>query len=103
MAGNFLRDKDIVIIAYGEIKNELRSGKTAPELASEAMEEVFRWSGLTNRDIDGLAINFPPPRSAIPFIPTSSPTISGSKRAGCSSRTSAVARFSATSRAPPLR
>jgi acetyl-CoA acetyltransferase len=59
MAGNFLRDKDIVIIAYGEIKNELRSGKTAPELASEAMEEVFRWSGLTNRDIDGLAINLP--------------------------------------------
>ena len=56
MAGNFLRDKDIVIIAYGEIKNELRSGKTAPELASEAMEEVFRWSGLTNRDIDGLMI-----------------------------------------------
>jgi acetyl-CoA acetyltransferase len=59
MAGNFLRDKDIVIIAYGEIKNELRSGKTAPELASEAMEQVFRWSGLTNRDIDGLAINLP--------------------------------------------
>jgi acetyl-CoA acetyltransferase len=59
MAGNYLREKDIVIIGYGEIKNELRSGKTAPELASEAMEQLLERTGLTNRDIDGLAINLP--------------------------------------------
>ena len=59
MASNFLASKDIVIIAYGEIKSELRSGKTAPEMASEVAEQLYDRTGLTNRDIDGLAINLP--------------------------------------------
>jgi acetyl-CoA acetyltransferase len=59
MGGNYLAEKDIVIIACGEVKSELRSGKTAPELAAEVMVQLLHQTGLTNRDIDGLALNLP--------------------------------------------
>ncbi len=59
MATNFLAEKDIVIIAYGEVKNELRSGKTATELTADVMVQLLAKTGLTNRDIDGFALTLP--------------------------------------------
>lgn len=59
MSANFLADKDIVIVAYGEVKNEVRSGKTATELSAAVMVELLAKTGLTNRDIDGFALTLP--------------------------------------------
>src|SRR5262245_58201129 len=59
MPANFLSSKDIVIIAYGEVKNELRSGKTATELTADVMVQLLAKTGLTNRDIDGFALTLP--------------------------------------------
>jgi acetyl-CoA acetyltransferase len=59
MAKNFLAEKDIVIIAYGEVKNELRSGKTATELTADVMVQLLAKTGLTNREIDGFALTLP--------------------------------------------
>ena len=59
MATNFLSEKDIVIIAYGEVKNELRSGKTATELTADVMVQLLAKTGLTSREIDGYALTLP--------------------------------------------
>src|SRR6185295_19498591 len=67
MAANFLSEKDIVIIAYGEVKNELRSGKTATELSAEVMVQLLKKTGLTNRDIDGFALLLPLSEVGNPF------------------------------------
>ena len=66
MATNFLAEKDIVIIAYGEVKNELRSGKTATELTADVMVQLLAKTGLTNRDVDGFALR-PAQTGALPF------------------------------------
>ena len=63
MAKNFLAEKDIVIIAYGEVKNELRSGKTATELTADVMVQLLAKTGLTNREIDGFALTLPLPET----------------------------------------
>ncbi len=59
MAENFLKDKDIAIIAYGELKNQRRTGKTPAEFAAEVMVQLLTKTGLANDDIDGVALNFP--------------------------------------------
>ncbi len=59
MADNFLKDRDIAIIAYGEVKNERRSGKTPSEFAAAVMAQLFEKTGLAHRDIDGFAVNMP--------------------------------------------
>src|SRR3990172_3339952 len=53
MNDNFLRSKDIAIIAYGETKLERRSGKAPYELASQVASELFSRTNLTPKDIDG--------------------------------------------------
>jgi acetyl-CoA acetyltransferase len=67
MPANFLADKEIVIIAYGELKNELRSGKTATELSADVMVQLLAKTGLTNRDIDGFALTLPLSETGNPF------------------------------------
>ena len=59
MVENFLKDKDIAIIAYSELQNRLRSGKTSYELAADVMLELLNKTGLSHRDIDGVAMSIP--------------------------------------------
>ena len=54
MHDNFLRSKDIAIIAYGETRLERRSGKSPYELASQVAAELLGKTNLTPKDIDGL-------------------------------------------------
>ena len=56
---NFLSDKPVAIIAYGEVKNQRRSGKRPYQFAAEVMEQLLNRTGLKNSDIDGLATHMP--------------------------------------------
>jgi len=55
MKDNFLKSKEIAIIAYGETRLERRSGKSPYELASQVAAELFEKTGLAPKDIDGFA------------------------------------------------
>ena len=59
MVNNFLRDKPVAIIAYGEVQNQRRSGKRPYEFAAEVMGQMLEKTGLRNSDIDGLATHMP--------------------------------------------
>lgn len=57
MNHNFLKSKDIAIIAYGETKLERRSGKSPYELAAQVASELLSKTNLRPQDIDGFATN----------------------------------------------
>ena len=59
MADNFLKDRSIAVIAYGELEIQRRSEATPGEFAAELMEQLLEKTGLSHRDIDGVAVNFP--------------------------------------------
>ena len=42
MAKNFLEDKEVCIVAYGETKIDRVTGKTAYEIAAEVAEELMQ-------------------------------------------------------------
>ncbi len=48
--------KDIAIVAYGETRIELKSGRSAYDLAAEVFEQILVKTGLEPKDIDGLAV-----------------------------------------------
>jgi acetyl-CoA acetyltransferase len=56
---NFLSDKPVAVIAYGEVQNQRRSGKRPYQFAAEVMEQLLNRTGLKNSDIDGLATHMP--------------------------------------------
>jgi hypothetical protein len=55
MKGNFLKEKDVCIVAYAETKLDRRTGKTAYELAGEVAEELYKKTKMGPPDIDGVA------------------------------------------------
>ena len=59
MPANFLANREIGIVAYGETKVERRSGRTPYEFAAETFEEILIKTGLKPSDIDGFATNIP--------------------------------------------
>ncbi|MBI4292173.1 MAG: thiolase family protein [Betaproteobacteria bacterium] len=67
MNDNFLKSKDIAIIAYGETKLERRSGKSPYELASQVAAELLGKTQLTPKDIDGFATTVPMSECTNPF------------------------------------
>jgi acetyl-CoA acetyltransferase len=67
---NYLDDRDIAIVAYGETKIERRSGKTTFEFAADAMEQILGKTGLTPADIDGFATNVAHSESANQYATT---------------------------------
>ncbi len=54
MKENFLANREIAIVAYGETKIQRRSGKTAYELAAEVASQMMARLGLRPADIDGV-------------------------------------------------
>ena len=70
MPKNYLDDRDIAIVAYGETKIERRSGKTTFEFAADAMEQILGKTGLTPADIDGFATNVAHSESANQYATT---------------------------------
>ena len=67
MKGNYLKDKDVCIVAYAETKIGRRTGKTAYELAAEVAEELYRKTKLGPSDIDGLGFTVPLSEAGNPF------------------------------------
>ena len=67
MTDNFLRDKPVAIIAYGEVPNQRRSGKRPFEFVAEIMQQLLHRTGLRHTDIDGLATNIPTAESGNTF------------------------------------
>ena len=67
MKENFLKNKDIAIIAYSETKLERRSGKSVYDFACAVMVELLAKTGLRPRDIDGLALTVPLTEAGNPF------------------------------------
>jgi len=48
--------RDVAIVAYGETKIVLRSGRSAYELAGEVMEQILGRTGLDKCEIDGVCV-----------------------------------------------
>jgi len=67
MTENFLADKPVAIIAYGEVPNQRRSGKRPYEFVAEIMQQLLDRTGLRHSDIDGLATNIPTAESGNTF------------------------------------
>lgn len=70
MPKNYLVNRDIAIVAYGETLIERRSGKTTFEFAADAMEQILGKTGLTPADIDGFATNVAHSESANQYATT---------------------------------
>ena len=83
---------DIVIAGYSETKVVSKSGRSAYDLAGEALAALLARTGLPKRDIDGLSVTFPLSEAANPFFPgymaealALTPTwLNGSALGGCS-------------------
>jgi acetyl-CoA acetyltransferase len=56
---NYLRDREIAIIAYAEQKNERKSNKTPYDQCAGVMVKLLRQTGLKPADIDGVATMMP--------------------------------------------
>lgn len=56
---NYLADREVAVIAYAEVKNERRSGKTPYEICADVMVRLLADTGLTPSQIDGLATMSP--------------------------------------------
>ena len=67
MRGNFLKDRDVCIVAVAETKLDRRTGKTAYELTAEVAEELFRKTKMGPPDIDGVGLTLPMSEAANPF------------------------------------
>ena len=67
MKHNFLASRDVAIIAYGETRNERRSGKSVYEFACAVVTELLGKTGLQPGDIDGLALSVPMTEAGNPF------------------------------------
>jgi len=67
MKGNFLKDRDVCIVAYAETKLERRSGRTAYDIAAEVAEALYKKIGMGPRDIDGVAVSIPMSEASNPF------------------------------------
>ncbi len=70
MPKNYLENRDIAIVAYGETRIERRSGKTTYEFAADAMEQILGKTGLKPADIDGFATNVAHSESANQYATT---------------------------------
>ncbi len=67
MARNYLENKDVCIVAYGETKIDRASGKTAYEISAEVAEELFEKTKLKPADIDGVGFTVPISECSNPF------------------------------------
>lgn len=67
MKGNFLKDRDVCIVAYAETKIGRRTGKTAYELSAEVAEQLYKKTKLGPADIDGVTFTVPLSEASNPF------------------------------------
>ena len=67
MKDNFLKNKDIAIVAYAETPLERRSGKSAFDFACAVASELYEKTGLAPKDIDGLGLIGPLSEAGNPF------------------------------------
>lgn len=67
MAKNYLENKDVCIVAYGETKIDRATGKTAYEISAEVAEELFEKTKLKPKDIDGVGFTVPISECSNPF------------------------------------
>lgn len=63
-----MRKKDIVIAGYSETKIEFKSGRSAYDLAGEALSQVIERTGISLEDIDGLSVTTALSEAPNPFF-----------------------------------
>ncbi len=57
MPQNFLKNKDIAIIAYAETKLVRKSDMAGPDYAGQLLDAMLQQTGIDHAEIDGLACN----------------------------------------------
>ena len=67
MTDNFLADRDVCIVAYGETRIGRRTGRTAYDLAAEVAEQLYARTGFVPADVDGLTFTVPLSECSNPF------------------------------------
>ncbi len=67
MAGNFLANKDVCIVAYAETKIDRRTGKSAYELSAEVAADLYKKTKMGPSDFDGLTFSVPLSECGNPF------------------------------------
>src|SRR3974390_2290218 len=68
MKDNFLKNRDIAIVAHAGPKLERRSGKSVYEFACAVFAELLERTGLKPGDIDGLCLSVPMSECGNPFL-----------------------------------
>jgi acetyl-CoA acetyltransferase len=63
-----MKQRDIVIAGYSETKIDVKTGRTAYELAGEAFASLLQSTGLPKRAIDGLSVNAAISEAGNPFF-----------------------------------
>lgn len=63
-----MKNKDIVIAGYAETRTELKSGKSAYELAGEAFSMLLESTNIDKREIDGLSVSTAMSEGPNPFF-----------------------------------
>ena len=61
--------KDIVIAGYAETPVRFKSGRSAYDLAGEALAQLLERTGIAKDDIDGMSVSSPLSECANPFFP----------------------------------
>jgi acetyl-CoA acetyltransferase len=62
-------NRDVAIVGYAETKSKLRSGRSAYDLAAEALDQLLQRTGIDKNEIDGLAVAEAMSDTANPFWP----------------------------------
>ncbi len=63
-----MKKKDIVIAGYSETKIEFKSGRSAYDLAGEALSQLIERTGIRVEDIDGLSVTTALSEAPNPFF-----------------------------------
>jgi acetyl-CoA acetyltransferase len=63
-----MKNRNIVIAGYAETRVELKSGKSAYDLAGEAFSTLLDATGIPKREIDGLSVSAAMSEGANPFL-----------------------------------
>jgi acetyl-CoA acetyltransferase len=63
-----MKKKDIVIAGYSETKIEFKSGRSAYDLAGEALSQLIERTGIRLEDIDGLSVTTALSEAPNPFF-----------------------------------
>ena len=63
-----MKNRDIVIAGYAETKIDFKTGRSAYDLAGEALSQLLASTGIDKREIDGLSVTVALSEAGNPFF-----------------------------------